>query len=158
MIPQSLVAGALGALLLAVSPGSRAAEAEGASNAPVPAAATVSTNATAAVAGNAGVTNAVPAAAEAPATNLPTSTSGTGETAAPASTEPVAAAATADDGRNIRFEFSDMPYMDVIRRFAQITGKPLISDVNVDGSLSFSDPQPYNYREALDTLNLILAG
>ncbi|MCP5526398.1 MAG: hypothetical protein H7A47_06270 [Verrucomicrobiales bacterium] len=166
MIPPSLVAGAFGALLLAVSPGSRAAEAEGASNAPVPVAAPVSTNAPAPVAGNSGVTNAVPAvAAEAPATNPPPSTTLTGETAAPASMEPVAdaaapgtAAATADDGRNIRFEFSDMPYMDVIRRFAQITGKPLISDVNVDGSLSFSDPQPYNYQEALDTLNLILAG
>lgn len=51
-----------------------------------------------------------------------------------------------------------MPYMDVVRRFAQITGKPLIADVTLDGTLTFFDPKPYEYGEALDTLNLILAG
>jgi type II secretion system protein D len=50
-----------------------------------------------------------------------------------------------------------MPYADALQRFAQMAGKPLIAETAVEGSLTFTDPQPYSYGEALDTLNLILA-
>src|SRR5688572_29170710 len=79
---------------------------------------------------NAGATN--PPGVQAPATN-----------AAPA--------------KNIRLQFEGMPYADVIERFSQMAGKPLVSDTNVVGTLTFNDPKPYTYPEALDTLNLMLA-
>lgn len=59
--------------------------------------------------------------------------------------------------RNIRFQFEGIPYTDVIERFAQMSGKPLIADTNVVGSLTYNDPNPYSYDEAIDTLNLMLA-
>jgi type II secretory pathway component GspD/PulD (secretin) len=59
--------------------------------------------------------------------------------------------------RNIRFQFDGIPYSDVIDRFSQMAGKPLLSDTNVVGSLTYDDPNAYTYTEALDTLNLILA-
>ncbi len=59
--------------------------------------------------------------------------------------------------RNIRFQFDGIPYTDVIERFAQMSGKPLIADTNVIGSLTYNDPNPYSYDEAIDTLNLMLA-
>ena len=59
--------------------------------------------------------------------------------------------------RNIRFQFQGVPYRDVIERFAQMTGKPILGEVKLDGTLTFSDPRPYNYTEALDTLNVILS-
>jgi len=65
---------------------------------------------------------------------------------------PVAAAP-----RNIRFQFDGIPYTDVIERFAQMAGKPLLSDTNVVGTLTYDDPNAYTYTEALDTLNLMLA-
>jgi len=57
----------------------------------------------------------------------------------------------------IRFDFAGMPYTEAVVRFSQMAGKPLIADTVVEGSLTFSDPKPYAYGEALDTLNLILA-
>ncbi len=64
-----------------------------------------------------------------------------------------------DDGvvRNIRFQFDNIPYTDVLERFAQMTTKPLISDTKIEGTLTFNDPKPYSYQEALDTLNVILS-
>ena len=59
--------------------------------------------------------------------------------------------------RNIRFQFDGIPYTDVLERFAQMAGKPLLSDTNVVGTLTYDDPKPYSYVEALDTLNLMLA-
>ena len=59
--------------------------------------------------------------------------------------------------KNIRLQFEGIPYADVIERFSQMAGKPLVSDTNVVGSLTFNDPKPYTYQEALDTLNLMLA-
>ncbi|MCZ7640274.1 MAG: hypothetical protein M5U12_31995 [Verrucomicrobia bacterium] len=50
-----------------------------------------------------------------------------------------------------------MPYSEALLRFSQMAGKPLIADTVVEGALTFSDPKPYTYGEALDTLNLILA-
>ncbi len=64
---------------------------------------------------------------------------------------------TAAPERNIRFQFDGIPYTDVIERFAQMAGKPLLADTNLAGTLTYDDPHPYNYLEALDTLNLILA-
>ena len=59
--------------------------------------------------------------------------------------------------RNIRFQFDGLPYADVVERFAQMTGKPLLADTNISGTLTFNDPTPYTYGEALDTLNLMLS-
>jgi type II secretion system protein D len=73
---------------------------------------------------------------------------------APTATPP---AATANSARNIRFQFDGIPYADVIERFAQMANRPLLSDTNIQGTLTYNDPNPYNYQEALDTLNLILA-
>ncbi|MFO8014439.1 MAG: secretin N-terminal domain-containing protein [Phycisphaerae bacterium] len=57
----------------------------------------------------------------------------------------------------IRFQFDGIPYNEVIRRFAQACGKPIIGEYNVEGTLTFFDPRPYTPDEAFDTLNLILA-
>lgn len=59
--------------------------------------------------------------------------------------------------RNIRFQFDGIPYSDVLERFSQMANKPLLSDTNVQGTLTFNDPNPYTYEEALDTLNLMLS-
>ncbi len=59
--------------------------------------------------------------------------------------------------RNIRFQFDGIPYPDVLERFAQMANKPLVADTNVQGSLTYNDPTPYNYSEAFDTMNLILS-
>src|SRR4051812_17577246 len=69
----------------------------------------------------------------------------------------VAAATNAAPSKTIRLQFEGIPYSDVIERFSQMAGKPLVSDTNVTGTLTFNDPKPYTYPEALDTLNLMLA-
>jgi type II secretory pathway component GspD/PulD (secretin) len=68
-----------------------------------------------------------------------------------------APAAPATPARNIRFQFDGIPYSDVVERFAQMAGKPLLSDTNVVGTLTYDDPNAYTYNEALDTLNLMLS-
>jgi len=71
---------------------------------------------------------------------------------------PTAAPANAPAAaRNIRFQFDGIAYSDVLERFAQMANKPLLSDTNIQGSLTFNDPTPYTYQEALDALNLILS-
>ena len=70
---------------------------------------------------------------------------------APADAQP------AQPARNIRFQFDGIPYADVVERFAQMVGKPLIADTNIAGTVTFNDPTAYNYAEALDTLNLMLS-
>jgi type II secretion system protein D len=74
-------------------------------------------------------------------------------------TNPPAAAAAPKPAtdKNIRFHFDGIPYSDVVERFAQMSGKPLVSDTNVQGSLTYNDPRPYTYQEALDTLNVMLS-
>ena len=59
--------------------------------------------------------------------------------------------------RNIRFQFDGIPYADVLERFAQMADKPLVADAKPEGNLTFHDSKPYNFGEALDTLNVILA-
>ena len=75
--------------------------------------------------------------------------------AAAAGTNVTAAATNAQ--KNIRFQFDGIPYGDVLERFAQMAGKPLVADTNIQGTLTFNDPRPYNYHEALDTLNVMLS-
>ncbi len=73
---------------------------------------------------------------------------------------PPAATTTAQPAapeRNIRFQLDGIPYADVIERFAQMAGKPLIADTNIAGTVTFNDPNPYTYSEALDTLNIMLS-
>ena len=57
----------------------------------------------------------------------------------------------------IRFQFNGMPYMSALERFSQMTGKPLLSNTNIEGTITFNDSKTYTYDEALDTLNLILS-
>src|SRR6185503_10969651 len=89
------------------------------------------------------------AAAPAAPTNAPSP--------APAATTNAAAATTNAPQRNIRFQFDGIPYGDVLERFAQMAGKPLVADTNIQGTLTFNDSKPYNYQEAIDTLNVMLA-
>lgn len=92
---------------------------------------------------------AAPAAKEATPAPAPAA-----QPAQPASATPAAAA---PEARNIRFQFDGMSYADVLQRFAQMANKALISETNIDGTLTFNDPKPYSYKEALDTLNIILS-
>jgi type II secretion system protein D len=75
-------------------------------------------------------------------------------TNAPASVRTTNAPATA---RNIRFQFDGIPYTDVVERFAQMSGKPLVANTNIQGTLTYNDPRPYTFEEALDVLNVILS-
>jgi len=63
----------------------------------------------------------------------------------------------AGDARNIRFQFEGIPYADVIERFAQMSAKPVVGEINLPGTITFNDPNAYNYAEAFDTLNVILS-
>ena len=76
------------------------------------------------------------------------------EEAAPPALPPAVKTARPDE---VRFQFDGIPYNEVIRRFAQTLGKPIIGDYHVEGTLTFFDPQPYTLGDAFDTLNLILA-
>ena len=80
------------------------------------------------------------------------------QTDEPAANQPNANAAAelAAADKNIRFQFDGIPYMDVVERFAQMAGKPLIAETNIQGTVTFNDPRPYDYSEAKDTLNTIL--
>jgi type II secretory pathway component GspD/PulD (secretin) len=66
-------------------------------------------------------------------------------------------ARSASTDRNIRFQFDGIPYMDLVERFAQMANKPLLAETNIQGTVTFNDPRPYNYSEALETLNTILS-
>lgn len=77
--------------------------------------------------------------------------------AASAPAAPAAESKSNPEERNIRFQFDGIPYMDVVERFAQMASKPLISETNIQGTVTFNDPRPYNYAEALETLNTILS-
>jgi len=99
-------------------------------------------------------TNAVAPATDAapvppPAATNAVSSNGASPVAAPAEFNPAA--------RDIRFQFDGLPYADVVTRFAQMVNKPLIADTKVEGTLTFNDPQPYTYAEALETLNVVLS-
>ena len=59
--------------------------------------------------------------------------------------------------RNIRFQFEGIPYADVIERFAQLSGKPVVGEINIPGTITFNDPSAYDYPTAFDTLNVILS-
>ena len=86
--------------------------------------------------------------AQDPATNSKTGTT-------PANVNAPSPSASAE--RNIRFQFDGIPYMDLVERFAQMANKPLLAETNVQGTVTFNDPRPYNYAEALETLNTILS-
>ena len=66
-------------------------------------------------------------------------------------------AGEAAEERNIRIQFEGVPYSDALQRFSQMANKPLIIESPVQGTLTFYDPQPYSYQEALDVLNVILS-
>jgi type II secretion system protein D len=90
-------------------------------------------------------------------TNSPPSAPPPTEPAAGSNAAPNTLAAPGAARRDIRFQFDGIPYSDVVNRFAQMAGKPLLSDTNISGTLTYDDPNAYTYIEALDTLNLMLA-
>ena len=94
------------------------------------------------------------------ATNLPIAPVVASPVVAPEPARPAVAvppAAPAGALRNIRFQFDGIPYADVLERFAQMANKPLVAGTNIAGTLSYNDPNPYTYAEALDTLNVMLS-
>ncbi|MSU34703.1 MAG: hypothetical protein EXS36_06250 [Pedosphaera sp.] len=109
--------------------------------APIPIAAVASTSATTPVA-------AVTASATTPVAAV------TNSDKAP---EILVTARAATSNNTIRFQFDGIPYSDVLERFAQMANKPLLAATNVAGTLTYNDPNPYSYVEALDTLNLVLS-
>lgn len=98
-----------------------------------------------------------PAAPPAPAPAKPAAPAPAGTPAAIAAVPAAAPVTNAAATRNIRFQFDGIPWMDVIERFAQMANKPLVADTNIQGVLTFNDPNTYNYSEALDMLNLMLS-
>ena len=78
------------------------------------------------------VATAIPAFAQTTSTNQP----------AP---PPAIATSTNRTEKNIRFQFDGLPYADVLERFAQMANKPLVTDTNIQGTLTFNDPQPYTF-------------
>jgi len=77
--------------------------------------------------------------------------------ASPAEEAPEPASEVLEPGTDIIFQFDGIPTADVIRRFAQMAGKPFLGNLSkVGGEITFFDSAPYTYEEALDTLNLIL--
>src|SRR5688572_4688798 len=90
--------------------------------------------------------------AQAPATNANTTTQPAQGASAAAPAAPISRSE-----RNIRFQFDGIPYMDLVERFAQMANKPLLAETNIQGTVTFNDPRPYNYAEALETLNTILS-
>jgi type II secretory pathway component GspD/PulD (secretin) len=98
-----------------------------------------------------------PPAATPESTNAPAAPQAAPAIAPPPAATNAPSIAVSENGRSIRFQFDGIPYMDVVERFAQMVNKPLIADTRVEGTVTFSDPKPYNYSEALDALNLILS-
>ncbi|MDP7289670.1 MAG: secretin N-terminal domain-containing protein, partial [Phycisphaerae bacterium] len=93
--------------------------------------------------------------AKAPTTGPATRPTTRAATTAPATRPAVKIARPQTD--TVRFNYHDVPYIDVVKRFAQMAKKPLIGDVAIEGNLTFMDAEPYTYEEALDTLNIILS-
>ena len=69
---------------------------------------------------------------------------------------PIASAQNSTN-KNIRFQFDGMPYSEVLERFSQMADKPLVADSKPEGTLTYNDPKPYNFGEAIDVFNVILA-
>ncbi|MBN2292998.1 MAG: hypothetical protein JXM70_11270, partial [Pirellulales bacterium] len=102
------------------------------------------------------LTSPAPPADQTPAAVLSVSAPPT--TNSPTAESPPAVEANSETPEGpIRFQFDGIPYMEVVERFAQMVKKPLVTDLQVEGTLTFHDAQPYHYQEALDTLNLILS-
>lgn len=100
---------------------------------------------------------ATPAPATAPATPTPSPATAPATPVAKApTTAPASAPALAKVKRDYVFQFEGTPYVDVVKRFAQSVDRPLIGDLNVEGTLTFFDSEPYSTEEALDTLNILL--
>ncbi len=62
-----------------------------------------------------------------------------------------------EEEESILFQFDGVPYTQVIRRYAQELGKPLIGDLSIEGTLTFFDSRPYTLSDAFTMLNTILA-
>lgn len=74
-------------------------------------------------------------------------------TVAASPTAPAAARPKAD----VLLQYANAPISQVVRRFSDRLGKPLIGPYNVQGTVTFFDSRPYTEQEAFDTVNMILA-
>jgi len=96
-----------------------------------------------------------PAATEPVTTVTPTTATATGTpTTAPA---PVPTKRPPAKKWTMRFQFEGTPYTEIVRRFSDKVGKPLIGDIDIEGELTFQDFEEYDYDQALDMLNMFLA-
>ena len=101
---------------------------------------------------------ASPKSGAVPATPGPAAPAATPVLTPTATSNPTNAPAAAPaNSKNIRFQFDGIPYADVIERFAQMSGKPVVGELNIPGTITFNDSNAYNYAEAFDTLNVILS-
>ena len=89
--------------------------------------------------------------------STPSPASAPAQTTAATPTPTNAPAIAPANAKNIRFQFDGIPYADVIERFAQMSGKPVVGELNIPGTITFNDSNAYNYAEAFDTLNVILS-
>ena len=89
--------------------------------------------------------------------STPSPASAAAQTTAATPTPTNAPAIAPANAKNIRFQFDGIPYADVIERFAQMSGKPVVGELNIPGTITFNDSNAYNYAEAFDTLNVIFA-
>ncbi|HUS47055.1 MAG TPA: secretin N-terminal domain-containing protein, partial [Phycisphaerae bacterium] len=78
-------------------------------------------------------------------------------------TQPAAKAQTppaetpAPEPANIRFQFKDESYRDLVRWIGRIAKKPILGDLNaLQGQLTYFDTKPYTYSEAIDIVNQVL--
>src|SRR5688572_15877709 len=83
--------------------------------------------------------------AQDPAANVNTANSGNSKAPAASSAPKSEISASSSAERNIRFQFDGIPYMDLVERFAQMANKPLLAETNVQGTVTFNDPLPYNF-------------
>jgi type II secretion system protein D len=72
--------------------------------------------------------------------------------------EAVAVPAPAADGKTEWFAFDGMPWEEVVKKFAERLGKPLMNaeELTIGGELTYKNPNKFTKQEALDELNLIL--
>ena len=108
---------------------------------------------------NAGVRPSAAAATDSPAQ----ATAAPQPAAAPTSRPAVAAPAVANSASagapkaEIRLQYDGAPINAVVKAFSAKLGRPIIGDVNVEGTVTFFDSRPYTLEEAFETINIVLA-
>ena len=58
---------------------------------------------------------------------------------------------------DVLLQYDHAPIATVVRSLSDRFGKPLLGEVNVEGTVTFFDSRPYTLMEAFDTINLLLS-